>query len=175
MPSLRPTASLLGRGPICSLQGRFQAPYRVPSTSVAAHIPRIADGRTARTLDIARRPFSTQKTVKSTGQTSRFRRPEAPSSAESAVRPADGSSQAELEAATPAARPIGSTASPRSSARPQQSTPARKPIDTSSKEYKQAASRYVRFVVAFPFLVVTSYFLYERREFLGGPGDHTRY
>jgi hypothetical protein len=174
MSWLRSTASSLGSGPIFLVRGSFQAPPRMPSTPAAADIRRTAGDPSTRTVHLIYRPFSTQKSAKNSGQTSRFRRPEAPSSAEPGAR-AEGSSQAELEPAIPDARPVGSTSSPRSSARPQPSTPARKPIDTSSKEYKQAASRYVRFVVAFPFLVVTSYFLYERRKSFGGPGDLARY
>jgi hypothetical protein len=48
--------------------------------------------------------------------------------------------------------------------KPHQAPPARKPIDINSKEYKQTASKYVRFVVALPVLLVTSYFLWQRRE-----------
>ncbi|KAI1198154.1 hypothetical protein F5X97DRAFT_323724 [Nemania serpens] len=61
---------------------------------------------------------------------------------------------------------------PRFRNNPTPPTPRR--IDTSSPAYKQAAARYVRFVVAMPVLLVTSYYLFDRlylghekRPFLG--------
>ncbi|KAI1183848.1 hypothetical protein F5B17DRAFT_414457 [Nemania serpens] len=39
-------------------------------------------------------------------------------------------------------------------------TPQR--VDTSSMAYKQAASKYTRFMIAMPILLVTSYYLFDR-------------
>ncbi|RYC65621.1 hypothetical protein CHU98_g607 [Xylaria longipes] len=41
-------------------------------------------------------------------------------------------------------------------------TPTPPRVDTSSMAYKQAASKYTRFMIAMPILLVTSYYLFDR-------------
>ncbi|KAK4096059.1 hypothetical protein N658DRAFT_490240 [Parathielavia hyrcaniae] len=156
---IRLGGSLRGHCPGSLLQAGFQLPPSVVSAPLAAQ-----------TKYFSSRLSSTKTPVESSGQPPRFKRPEPASSAGTSTEVQDGNTQTDspsmtapkLEPAASAARPVGVPPPPHAPARPRASIPAQKPIDTSSKEYKQAASRYVRFVVAFPFLVVTSYFLYER-------------
>ncbi|KAI0443276.1 hypothetical protein F4803DRAFT_516282 [Xylaria telfairii] len=41
-------------------------------------------------------------------------------------------------------------------------TPTPPRVDTSGTAYKQAASKYTRFMIAMPILLVTSYYLFDR-------------
>ncbi|KAI0184227.1 hypothetical protein EV127DRAFT_242900 [Xylaria flabelliformis] len=41
-------------------------------------------------------------------------------------------------------------------------TPTPPRVDTSSTAYKTAASKYTRFMIAMPILLVTSYYLFDR-------------
>ncbi|KAK4124497.1 hypothetical protein N657DRAFT_633572 [Parathielavia appendiculata] len=167
--------SVRGHSPSSLLQGGLQLPVSAISTPLAAHVRRIGyvrstSDRTTRPVRPGPKLAKPHKSVESSDQALRFKRPEASSSTEPSIGAADGNTHTDspsmtvpaLEPAASVTKPISVPPSPRASARPQASIPVRKPIDTSSKEYKQAASRYVRFVVAFPFLIVTSYFLYER-------------
>lgn len=45
---------------------------------------------------------------------------------------------------------------------PRSGTPTPLRVDTSSKAYKQAATKYTRFMIGMPILLVTSYFLFDR-------------
>ncbi|KAI3319359.1 hypothetical protein HD806DRAFT_539396 [Xylariaceae sp. AK1471] len=45
---------------------------------------------------------------------------------------------------------------------PPSRTPMPPRVDPSSKAYKQAASKYMRLMIAMPILLVTSYFLFDR-------------
>lgn len=184
----RSAGPLASHGMRFSLQRNLAVPGRGPwgaSTSAAPQVWRTMADRTTQTPSSSSRPYSTQKPAGS-GQTSRFKRSETSSSAEAPANATSADIRGEpalssagvsepIAAPSPATppKPIASTALPHPQVSPgagsQQIPPTRKPVDTSSKEYKQAASRYVRFVVAFPLLLVTSYFLYERREYLFKP------
>ncbi|KAK3292827.1 uncharacterized protein B0H64DRAFT_202144 [Chaetomium fimeti] len=172
---LRSTRSSPGRGSQCLLGGHSTVPTWGASTTTRARIGRIANVQKTQTSRPFSRSFSTHKSANDNGRTSRFKKSEA--SLTEPLRRADGeNTPTEPTPTHPASsEPVGSSTttyqpapspSPRSQgpadANPQIPPKARKPVDTSSKEYKQAASRYIRFVVAFPVLVVTSYFLYER-------------
>jgi hypothetical protein len=182
MSWLRSAGSPLGHGTKHLLHGNLFVPAWGAPTSVASLARRIAKDRTPRILVSVTRSLATQRTVKNSGQGSRFQR----SSASPAETPADAAAErrdAEFSSTTANADESGALAGTQSgstplstpSARPggvpqagsRAAPPSRKPIDTSSKEYKQTASRYVRFVVALPLLIVTSYYLYERREYSG--------
>lgn len=183
MSWLRSAGSPLGHGTKHLLKGSMFVPAWGASTSPASQARRIIKDRTPQILSSVTRSFGTQGEVKNRNQGSRFQR----SSASSAEPPADAAgerSQADFtstkaNAAEPgaitgsqsASTPISApSASPDGSPQPRSRPPPqpRKPVDTSSKEYKQTASKYVRFVVALPLLIVTSYFLYERREYSEG-------
>ncbi|EAQ83395.1 predicted protein [Chaetomium globosum CBS 148.51] len=125
------------------------------------------------------RPLSIRRTANNDGRTSRFKRSDAsqtgpPVRADGENTPTEPTST-QPDSPEPAAsshsattsQPVGSSSSgPQGRPNPNFQMPpkARKPVDTSSKEYKQFASRYVRLVVALPFFLVTSYFLYERHK-----------
>ncbi|KAK4032921.1 hypothetical protein C8A01DRAFT_20076 [Parachaetomium inaequale] len=171
MSWLRSVGSPLGRGAQCLLQGSPAVPAWRASTAATTPVRRIATNRTTQAPRPISRSFSTHKPANTTGQTSRFRRSEA-STAETPVSAAGEDAAPETDSSATAAgqsaptpRPFASP-TPRPQPRPHLGSQAppepRKPVDTSSKEYKQAASKYVRFVVALPILLVTSYFLYQR-------------
>jgi len=42
--------------------------------------------------------------------------------------------------------------------------PIPKPVDIKSPEYKSASRKWTSLMVGLPFLIVSSYFLYDRRE-----------
>lgn len=46
-------------------------------------------------------------------------------------------------------------------------TKTAKPVDVNSPEYKAASRKWTSLMVGLPFLIVSSYFLYDRRELLG--------
>jgi hypothetical protein len=180
MSWLRSAGSPLGHGTKHLLNGSLFAPAWGGSASAASQARRVAKDRT-RILGSVARSFATQKPANNSGQGSRFQR----SSAASAETPADAArerSQAEFSSTKADTAEAGAIAGSRSAATPisapssrpggdqagsRAPPPRRKPVDTSSKEYKQTASKYVRFVVALPLLIVTSYFLYERRKYSG--------
>lgn len=157
---------------------------RKASISAIAQAPR----RTSQVSSFASRPYSTQRFAKTKGQISRFRRTGAPTSAETptvaeniqaepGLSEADAPEPATATGPATAQRPAASTLPPSPEppvqAGSQTAPPVRKPVDTSSKEYKQAASKYIRFVVAFPVFLVTSYFLWKRRECFRKSGTWT--
>ncbi|KAK4154008.1 hypothetical protein C8A00DRAFT_14856 [Chaetomidium leptoderma] len=177
MSWLRSAGSPLGRGTSILLQGNLVAPAWRATSLATARVPRGVKDPTTQTSGFASRSLSTQRSAKDVGQGSRFKRSEA-SLAETPAAAARENIQTEHALGEPDAAESVAAASPGPSTRPQvppQASPQaapkpRKPVDTSSKEYKQAASRYIRFVVGLPFLLVTSYFLYERGEYLPRPG-----
>ncbi|KAH6847517.1 hypothetical protein B0I37DRAFT_375261, partial [Chaetomium sp. MPI-CAGE-AT-0009] len=180
MSWLRSTGSSLGRGSQCLSQRNAATPARRASAAAIAQPGRIAKMQEAQISRLFGRPFSTHKPANDNGRTSRFKRSEA-SMTEPAARADGEDTPAEpTPAQSVSSEPVGpsnstttsqpvASSSPRfqgpfnSNSNPQSPLKARKPIDTSSKEYKEVASKYVRFVVGLPFLIVTSYFLYERR------------
>jgi hypothetical protein len=190
MSWLRSAGSPLGRGARCLLQGNPAVPAWRASIAATTPVRRIATDRTTQTPSPISRSFSTQRPATTTGQTSRFKRSEA-SAAETPVSAAEEDIPAEAgsrkvdtsdtvaagqSATTP--RPVASPGlrpQPRPHPGSQAPQEPKKPVDTSSKEYKQAASKYVRFVVALPILLVTSYFLYQRRQYYRPPEPQTCY
>ncbi|KAK0714383.1 hypothetical protein B0T21DRAFT_387095 [Apiosordaria backusii] len=117
---------------------------------------------------LSRRAFNTSRPSFSNGsrQPSRFAKP-----TESRVQPnaADGSRPKQNVVVEPPAAP---TTVPRPSAvrRPGLGTPTLEPkkVDINSKEYKRVARKVTSLMVALPFLIVTSYYLWDRLT-LGRP------
>ncbi|KAL2194992.1 hypothetical protein P885DRAFT_41549 [Corynascus similis CBS 632.67] len=182
MSWIRPAGLSLSNGARCAFTGSYAVSGRRVSTPSTAQARRVDKGLETPISSPISRSFSTSKTASNTGQASRFKRPETPS-AETPISPrrekptveprpeeADVSeSVISSNSETNTTPTVATFPPPRgwSSAKPTAQTTPRKPIDTSSKEYKEAASKYIRFVVGLPFLLVTSYFLYQRREYLG--------
>lgn len=187
---LRPARSPLAHG-FSTHTGSASTAQRTLAVA-AIQMRKTVEDCTMRPWGLPLRQYSTQREPKSTGQTSRFRRTGTPSSpsafpdtqstgtptAGTHVDPAAESShglpqgsvnkpdtQGTAAAASGTApAPAAPARSPRLPTTAQQ-TPPRKPVDINSKEYKEAASKYVRFVVALPIFLVTSYFLWQRREY----------
>ncbi|GAB1317710.1 hypothetical protein MFIFM68171_07920 [Madurella fahalii] len=113
--------------------------------------------------------LSTEKPIV---QASRFRRARGSSgetSADNVQGKFDtGSSPRKFTAPEPVAAPRVPQASPpvapAAFTRPQAPPKTPKPVDTTSKEYKRASFRVWSTMTALPVLIVTSYFLYDRRE-----------
>ncbi|KAK4177776.1 hypothetical protein QBC36DRAFT_124898 [Triangularia setosa] len=118
---------------------------------------------------LSRRTFTTSCPSFSNGsrQTSRFAKPTESHVSPSAVDRTQPKQNAMVESsATP-------TTVPRPSAvrRPGVGAPTlelKKPVDINSKEYKRVARKVTSLMVALPFLIVTSYYLWDRLS-LGRP------
>jgi hypothetical protein len=179
MSWLRSTGSSLGRGSRCLLQANPAGPAWRASAAAVAQMGRIAKVQGTQPSGLPGRPFSTHKTANDDGRTSRFRRSgaslaDSPARSDGEKTPAeptstqpDSAEPVASNTSTTGSQPVVSSSSrsqERPDSNPRMSFGMRKPVDTSSKEYKQFASRYVRFVVALPVFLVTSYFLYERRK-----------
>ncbi|KAH6623428.1 hypothetical protein F5144DRAFT_496078 [Chaetomium tenue] len=179
MSWLRSTSSSLGRGSQYLLQGNAPIYALRASAAATACIGRIGTAQVTQTSKPFGRPPSTRRTANNDGRTSRFTRSDAsqtgpPVRADGENTPTEpASTQPDSSEPTASSQftitsQLAGSSSWGHQAEPNPNFPippkARKPVDTSSKEYKQFASRYVRFVVALPFLLVTSYFLYERHK-----------
>lgn len=181
MLCLRSTGHSLRMGTQFLLHGSNSVSVWRGSTSSTAEVRRTAKILGPWSTSSASRLFSAQKPGKISDQTSRFKKPEA-FVVESQAGLAREKRVTEHTSSTTAASESviannstantcpGASAPPyhqvRSNVNAKAQIPPRRPVDTSSKEYKEAASRYVRFVVGLPFLLVTSYYLYQRREYL---------
>ncbi|AEO68151.1 76cf2e27-b6d9-4c8b-b3e8-449205199587 [Thermothielavioides terrestris] len=172
MSWLRLSSIPLGHGIKPGLQGRFSVVVSGFSGSTTSSVALATTSQGPQTTSV--RPFSAGRPAKSSGRTSRFQR----SSASPVGTPANAANKETqsspslstagvsepLPVSKPAAvrGPVAAAASTRPVSRPQGYPQGRKPVDTSSKEYKQTERRVVRLLVALPFLIVTSYYLYRR-------------
>lgn len=160
MSLLRTTAFSLGQGAKCLLQ----------SLTVAERIPA---ARAAPNLRFQTRLLSSRRTT----QPSRFQRSRTPATetpvkgvAREHIEPEpepNAHIETEPAVAAPQPTPTQPLARPRYPPRhPHGQVPpeVRKPVDTSSKEYKRHERKVLSLIVALPFLFVTSYHLYDRRE-----------
>ncbi|KAL2174794.1 uncharacterized protein P884DRAFT_63498 [Thermothelomyces heterothallicus CBS 202.75] len=179
MSCLRSTGHSLGKGAQCLLWRKHSVSVWTCPTSSTAEDRRIAKIRALRPMSPASRSFSAHRPLSGSGQTSRFKRPETsvvetqvgitrektavePSLNTTTVSESVVTKNSTTNTASAASAPSNHQARPTANSKAQ--IPPRRPIDTSSKEYKEAASRYVRFVVGLPVLLVTSYYLYQRLE-----------
>ena len=167
MSWLRSAGAPLSHGTKQVLCGGLPAlAWRAPGSSARV---RAANDQTAHPSSLASRTLSTQRATNNGEQGSRFARSSAPLAETPAAPAPEAAAPPEPVApARPVARPV---------ARPQPDSrdtpPPRKPVDVNSKEYKQFAGRWTRLVVGLPFLIVSSYLLYERREFFKPPAVST--
>ena len=182
MSWLQSTRAPLSRGTKLLLQGSSTGAAWRLSAPMAART-----GRTTQPSICTSRLYTSQRFMKANNQTPRFKRSgvspatEIPAGAvgestsgEAGLNKTNASDPTTATSPATTQTPVSSTRPPRPQAPvqggSQTAPPVRKPVDTSTKEYKQAASRYIRFVVGLPVLLVTSYFLWQRREYFLQPG-----
>ncbi len=145
-------------------------------TASASAFARARIAKECKTRPSTGRPLSTQRTPRNSGQSSRFGR----SSASPAEPPAGAASES-LQS-EPVLRRAG-TSEPvvptRPVPRPRRGSKdipkPRKPVDVNSKEYKDFEKKWVRLVVGLPFLIVSSWLLYKRREYFWSAGGENCY
>lgn len=145
MSWLRPSLPFLGHGARCLFLRTSRAYAESIHAVIVPQIPRNAKTQVSRPKPSAARSISSHRAGNRPGNPQRFK----PSEASRARPPntaGDHTGYVYLE---------GSRNKPQ---------PARKPIDTNSKEYKRAASRYMRFVVGMPFFIVLTYHIYNQSK-----------
>lgn len=171
---LRHAGLSLGQGAGSAVPGRPLASASFSSIPARARVACAASVQMAQ-APVAR-PFSAQRAARKGAQTSRFKKSgvsleDSPPGAviEEVPLGADANTTSVPEFApalnpAPAPRPTRPAAPIRPIARVQTPPQGQNPVDTSSKEYKRTEGRIIRLLVALPFLIVTSYFLYGRRK-----------
>ena len=175
MSWLRSAGFPLGHGTKHLLRLGLPVPAWTPPASASARVW-IAKDYTTQPSSLARRPLSTQRTARNSGQSSRFRRSSA-SPAETPAGPATESLQTEPTVRKPGtSEPVEPTRPvPRPGRGSREIPKPRKPVDVNSKEYKDFEKKWVRLVVGLPFLIVSSWLLYKRREYFWPAGGETCY
>ncbi len=165
----------LGHGTKQLLRLGLPVPAWTASASASARA-RIAKDCTTQPSSLARRPLSTQRTARNSGQGSRFGRSSA-SPAETPAGPATESLQTEpvLRHAGTSEPVVPTRPVPRPRRESKDIPKPRKPVDVNSKEYKDFEKKWVRLVVGLPFLIVSSWLLYKRREYSWPAGGETCY
>lgn len=163
MSLLKLATSPLGQGTKYMLQGR-------PIILVRVGLERVAGAQIVQRPSFANRSFSTRKPRKPRNQASRFRK----SSASAANTPAEAlaatTTGAAPEILEPASNSNTNVEEPASEPSPPPRNPNHwpfewpEPVDTSTKHYKRTERKVLGIMVGLPFLIVTSYELYQRRE-----------